>query len=705
MKKTSAVMLVIGMAWSLAQGFGTLQARVPGSNNAYVPIWLKTMNAIVTINDQIAVTYINQVFTNTTNSTEEGIYSFSLPAGSVITELALWINGVRTIAKAIPSTQATSIYDSSVRKSVDPALLESLGNNNYQIYVYPIGPAGDTTANRRIDFTYVTPLQSTMDTATYAIPLVSSGFSSQAPLQTAVTINGRWQDTILNVLAPGFSGNTVTISRADRKSFALSYQVDSAFTNQTLTVEIAGTHSASYRLTAETYVPMLDTTLPFDSAGDASYFSLWLNSPTPAAAKSREVVFVADISYSMGDSGLTLLQASLLHAVGLLTPNDRFNIISFNTGFNEFMPGLVTATSSAQAAAVTYIDSLKVLGITNFIDPMKAAMASSWSSAANHGIFLLTDGYPTWPVRLQTAGIIDTITAYNVGNAPVYCIGIGTSANQTFLSLLAQANNGSSVTLATPDTGQGGLTTILNQMFYSYLYNVQLSFGALDTADVYPAQLPYLYSGGQIGVLGRYKKTGVFPVILSAKQNGLPILDTLSMTLPVANFNNTALPQLWASAKVNALVGQIALQGSLTPLTQAVTYLGLRYGIVTPYTSLLVVPGSTAGAPVGTILDQSAKGLIRDMELSASFSALAKKAIIRYAVPTADGTVKSVTLRIYNIRGELVQILAQQETSGGRFTVYWDCSYKNGRSVGAGCYIVVLQVENKRLVQALHIAR
>jgi hypothetical protein len=544
-----------------------------------------------------------------------------------------------------------------------------------------------------------------MDTATYAIPLISAGLSSQAPLQTSVTINGRWQDTMLNVLAPGFSGNTVKISRADQKSFALSYLVDSAFTNQTLTVEIAGTHSPSYRLTAETYVPMLDTTLPFDSAGDASYFSLWLNSPVPTAAKSREVVFVADISYSMGDSGLTLLQASLVHAVSLLTPNDRFNIISFNTSFNEFMPGLVTATPSVQAAAVAYIDSLKVRGITDFIDPMKAAMASSWSAGANHGIVLLTDGYPTWPIRLQTAGIIDTITAYNSGNAPVYCIGIGNTANLTFLSLLAQGNNGSSVTVATPDTGQGGLTAILNQMLYSYLYNIQLSFGALDTADVYPTQLPYLYDGGQIGIVGRYKKTGVFPVMLSAKRNGLPVLDTLSMTLPVPNFNNTALPQLWASEKVSTLLGQIAVQGSLPALTQAVAYLGLRYAIVTPYTSLLVVPGSTPGGPTGTVLNQSAKGLIRNMELSASYSALTRKAVIRYAVPTVDGTVKSVTLRIYDIRGELVQILAQQETTGGRFTVYWNCSYKNGRSVGAGCYIVVLQVEHQRLVQALHIAR
>jgi Ca-activated chloride channel family protein len=704
MKKIVAVMLVVGTAWSLAEGFGTLQARVPGSNNAYLPIWLQSMNATVTISDQIAVTYVNQVFTNTSGSTEEGIFSFTLPVGSVITELALWINGVRTPAKAIPTTQATSIYDSSVRKSVDPALLIDSANNNYTIYVYPIGAAGDSAASRRIDFTYVTPLQSSTDTTAYTLPLVAAGSTPQAPRQTEVTISGRRQDTIVNVLAPGFQGTPPTISRPDQNSFTLSYTVDSAFTSQALTVDIACTHSPLYRLTAESYVPMVDTVLPFDSAGDASYFALWLDAPLPTSVKNREVVFVADISYSMGDSGLSLLKTTLLHAVSALTPNDRFNIIAFNTGFTEFMSGLVTATPDEQAAAVAYIDSLKVRGITNFIDPMKAAGASAWSAGANHGIFLLTDGYPTWPVRLQTAGIIDTITAYNGGGAPVFCIGIGTTANQTFLSLLAQGNNGSYASLTAPDTGQGGLSTILTRMLSSYLSNIRLSYGALDTAGVYPTQLPNLYNGSRIGVMGRYKKTGIFPVIVSARQNGVPFLDTLAMTLPVAYFNNTAIPQLWASQEVNALLGQIAVQGPLAALTGEVTYLGLRYGIVTPYTALLVTPGTQAATSPTATKPGGGAGLIRTMALSASWSATSRQAVIRYDVPNLDATVKNVSLKIYDLRGELVRTLVQQETAGGRFTACWNCSSKSGRPAGAGCFIVVLEVENKRLVRALHIA-
>ena len=460
MKKTVATILLVGMAWSIAEGFGSLEARIPGTNSNYVPLWLKTMDATVAINDQIAITYVNQVFSNTGTSTMEGLYTFTLPPGSVITELALWINGVRTVARVLKTTQAISVYDSTVRKAVDPALLEDSAGNNYKIYIYPIGPAGDSGADRRIDFTYVTPLQSAADTTTYTLPLISSGLSSKIPLRTSVTMTGRWQDTMVNVLTPGLSANGIAITRPDLKTFTLSYLADSAYTNQPLTVSIAGTHEAVYRVKAETYVPLVDSTQPFDSAGDASYFALWLNSPAPGAAKSREVVFVADISWSIGDSGMSLLRASLLHAVGLLSASDRFNIIAFNTGYTEFMPGLVSATAAAKSGATAYIDSLKVQGITDPIDPMKAAMAMAWSAGANHAVFLLTDGYPTWPIRLQSAAIIDTITACNGAGVPVFGIGIGSLSNQTFLSLLAQSNNGNAVTLGTPDTGQGGLSTV-----------------------------------------------------------------------------------------------------------------------------------------------------------------------------------------------------------------------------------------------------
>ena len=74
MKNMLIVLLVAGALFSAAHGFGSIVGRSPGTNEAYVPLWLKTLDAKVTISDQIAVTYVDQVFVNTAASKKEGIF-------------------------------------------------------------------------------------------------------------------------------------------------------------------------------------------------------------------------------------------------------------------------------------------------------------------------------------------------------------------------------------------------------------------------------------------------------------------------------------------------------------------------------------------------------------------------------------------------------------------------------------------------------
>jgi hypothetical protein len=194
MKNTLSILLIAGTLFSAAHGFGSLIGRSPGTNEAYVPLWLKTLDAKVAINDQIAVTFVDQVFVNTAAAKKEGIFDFTLPEGSTIVELALWINGKRQVAAPMEKTQATSKYDNAVRLSVDPALLNYIGNNEYQVNIYPlnavVGDSLDSLAQRRIDFTYVTPLKSISDTSSYFFQLMTANLSSK-PL--AVPLSKRWR--------------------------------------------------------------------------------------------------------------------------------------------------------------------------------------------------------------------------------------------------------------------------------------------------------------------------------------------------------------------------------------------------------------------------------------------------------------------------------------------------------------------------------
>jgi len=82
------------------------------------------------------------------------VFVFPLPENAVITELALWINGVRVVAKVMDSDTAKMKYDSIVRRSIDPALLQDMGNNVFKLSVFPIDPVGSLMCERRIEITY-----------------------------------------------------------------------------------------------------------------------------------------------------------------------------------------------------------------------------------------------------------------------------------------------------------------------------------------------------------------------------------------------------------------------------------------------------------------------------------------------------------------------------------------------------------------------
>ena len=57
---------------------------------------------------------------------------------------------------------------------------------------------------------------------------------------------------------------------------------------------------------------------------------------------------------------------------------------------------------------------------------------------------------------------------------------------------------------------------------------------------------------------------------------------------------------------------------------------------------------------------------------------------------TADSPCTHVTLEIYNILGQLVRVLVDEERASGSYTVYWDGSDKNGRPVSSGIYFYKL---------------
>ncbi|NTU85386.1 MAG: TIGR02921 family PEP-CTERM protein, partial [Chloroflexales bacterium] len=86
-----------------------------------------------------------EVYQNQTSQQQEVVYYFSLPESAVLT--GLWLgNGPereqRFVYQVAPRGAAQAVYQSEVRRSVDPALLEQIGPRQYRLRVFPVQQRG-----------------------------------------------------------------------------------------------------------------------------------------------------------------------------------------------------------------------------------------------------------------------------------------------------------------------------------------------------------------------------------------------------------------------------------------------------------------------------------------------------------------------------------------------------------------------------------
>src|SRR5690606_6548422 len=104
-----------------------------------------------------------------------------------------------------------------------------------------------------------------------------------------------------------------------------------------------------------------------------------------------------------------------------------------------------------------------------------------------------------------------------------------------------------------------------------------------------PSPLPDLFTGQQLVVLGRYRGQGDAMLVLQGQVNGKPMRFEHKATFPRRDTEHRFIPQLWATRRVGFLLDEIRLSKDNKELREEVTRLARRYGIVTPYTSYLIV--------------------------------------------------------------------------------------------------------------------
>ena len=113
-----------------------------------------------------------------------------------------------------------------------------------------------------------------------------------------------------------------------------------------------------------------------------------------------------------------------------------------------------------------------------------------------------------------------------------------------------------------------------------------------------PALIPDVYAGQPLIVSGRYGKAGRATVTVSATTGGRRVTIPVDVSLP-SHVELPAVPATWARRRIDELM--LAARDGVVPsdVEQEVTGLGLRYHLVTEFTSFVAVDRTRVVQPGG----------------------------------------------------------------------------------------------------------
>ena len=107
---------------------------------------------------------------------------------------------------------------------------------------------------------------------------------------------------------------------------------------------------------------------------------------------------------------------------------------------------------------------------------------------------------------------------------------------------------------------------------------------------VYPLD-DQVYTRSLVSWVGQYEAPAVgVEFHARAIRDGSALDVKIKADLPAEELNHPQLPRLWAQARVNALLEQIAREGESRAAIDEIIRLARKYKLVTPYTSFLAVP-------------------------------------------------------------------------------------------------------------------
>jgi len=563
-----AAVLAAGAPALRADGFIIPEHR-PGT--PVPPLSVKYHHVKVEIVDQVAKTSVDQVFINHFARDIEGTYIFPVPEGASVSDFAMFIGNQRVEGEILDGREARRVYEDIVRRMRDPGLLEYMGRNLFRARVYPIPANGE----KRVQISYTEVLKSEGGLVKYLYPLNTERFSRDPLADVAIALRIESAAPIVNVYSPS---HKVSVRKESEGLARVGYEARDVRPDKDFVVY--------YSLSTD------DVGLSFlNWEGPEGGTFMLLASPRFAAPGERlvakDIVLVLDSSGSMSGAKIRQAKEAARFVLGHLDRRDAFTLVDFDDGVTTFSSGLIPATAENVGRALKFVDGIEDLGGTNINDALLAALSRTRAGDRPSYILFLTDGLPTVGTT-ETADILKNLQKANGPRSRIFVFGVGDDVNTELLDRISSDHRGASVYVGEGEDLEVALSGFYEKIASPLLADLAVEFRGIETSQVYPRVLPDLFKGSQLVLVGRYRGEGPASVVLTGKAGREAKRFVLERQALTGTDRSSFLPRLWATRRIGYLLEEIRLRGPNAELADEVRRLGLKYGIVTPYTSFLV---------------------------------------------------------------------------------------------------------------------
>jgi Ca-activated chloride channel family protein len=588
-----------------------------GQPGEYVEAPTLKTDVYMRVTGMVTRTHVVQHFHNPSKKWVEGVYVFPLPENAAVDHLDMRI-GKRIIAGQIKEKeQARATYEKARQEGKKATLLEQERPNIFTSSVANIGPGEDIA----VEIEYQQTLHYDQGIFRLRFPMVvAPRYIPGTPSISGFSGNGWARDTDA---VPDASRITPPVQHPSNKPInpvSIKVELDAGFPLARLEssyhpIDVQNQENNRYLITLKqgqvpankdfelVWAPSLHSApqaaLFTERKGDKTYALLMVMPPAPNIADNtklpREVVFVIDTSGSMEGTSIEQARQALLMALSRLGPQDRFNVIQFNSSTDTLFPQPVPVNNDTIGRARNYVSHLHATGGTEMAPALDAALSNASESNAIRQVIFLTDG--SVGNEEQLFGIIHQ----KLGNSRLFTIGIGSAPNSHFMSKAAEFGHGTFTYIGDVGEVKEKMSQLFSKLESPALTNIEVKWPGTQAVEMWPNRIPDLYLGEPVLLSARLEDLNG-EVVVQGTRGGNP----WHVVLPLkGGKDENGVAALWARKKISSLIDSLHDGANPETVRQEVTELALAHHLVSKYTSLVAVD-VTPSRPAKESLNPSA---------------------------------------------------------------------------------------------------